>query len=252
MTIASEITRLQEAKADIKASIQGKWVTVPNSAKLDTYSTYIDQIESWTWMDLFLPASLTIQDAFINSSRTVYMSNSIFDTVSPDGNTYYHYFRYEDDASTAYETYRIWVITKTAWNNLWLVQNLTAIDERNVHFLERIVDRRMKKEWNDVILSLLYTEEYDSSWQTASWRSKTYYCANFVNTSCTNVTLWTINADSWWQYSQADIDSMYSAWQTSCWMTSSEVIASLWLTSLSITYWSSSSRYTLVATLNIN
>lgn len=46
MTIASEITRLQWAKADIKTAIENKWVTVPSSAKLDTYDTYIDQISS--------------------------------------------------------------------------------------------------------------------------------------------------------------------------------------------------------------
>lgn len=44
MTIASEITRLQWAKADIKTSIEWKGVSVPSSAKIDTYSTYIDQI----------------------------------------------------------------------------------------------------------------------------------------------------------------------------------------------------------------
>ncbi len=46
MTIASEITRLQWAKADIKTAIQWKWVTVPVSAKLDAYDDYISQIET--------------------------------------------------------------------------------------------------------------------------------------------------------------------------------------------------------------
>ena len=46
MTVASEITRLQTAKADIKTAIQGKWVSVPASAKLDTYDTYINQIDT--------------------------------------------------------------------------------------------------------------------------------------------------------------------------------------------------------------
>lgn len=46
MTIASEITRLQWAKANARTSIQNKWVTVPSSAKLDTYHTYIDQIDT--------------------------------------------------------------------------------------------------------------------------------------------------------------------------------------------------------------
>ncbi len=44
MSIASEITRLQNAKADIKTSIEAKGVTVPASAKIDTYDTYIDSI----------------------------------------------------------------------------------------------------------------------------------------------------------------------------------------------------------------
>ncbi len=59
MTIASEITRLQWAKSDIKTSIENKGVAVPSSANLDTYDTYIDQIEqgdggvlSW-WLVLF-------------------------------------------------------------------------------------------------------------------------------------------------------------------------------------------------------
>ena len=46
-TVASEIQRIQNAKAAIKTSIEWKWVAVPSSAKLDTYSTYIDQIEQW-------------------------------------------------------------------------------------------------------------------------------------------------------------------------------------------------------------
>lgn len=47
MTIASEITRLQWAKSDIKTSIEWKGVSVPSDAKLDTYSGYIDQIVQW-------------------------------------------------------------------------------------------------------------------------------------------------------------------------------------------------------------
>lgn len=46
MAIANEITRLQTAKSDIKTAIEGKWVTVPASAKLDTYASYIGQIPS--------------------------------------------------------------------------------------------------------------------------------------------------------------------------------------------------------------
>lgn len=44
MSIASEITRLQAAKADIKAAIENKGVTVPSAATLDEFSDYIDEI----------------------------------------------------------------------------------------------------------------------------------------------------------------------------------------------------------------
>ena len=44
MSIANEITRLQGAKADIKTAIEAKGVTVPSSATLDDFDTYIGQI----------------------------------------------------------------------------------------------------------------------------------------------------------------------------------------------------------------
>ena len=44
MSIASEIQRLQQAKASIKTSVWTKWVTIPNNIKLDSYGTYIDRI----------------------------------------------------------------------------------------------------------------------------------------------------------------------------------------------------------------
>lgn len=44
MSISSEITRLQNAKASIKTSIENKGVTVPSATKLDGYSTLIDSI----------------------------------------------------------------------------------------------------------------------------------------------------------------------------------------------------------------
>lgn len=44
MSIASEITRLQQAKADIKTAIENKGVTVPRSATLDDYADFVDSI----------------------------------------------------------------------------------------------------------------------------------------------------------------------------------------------------------------
>ena len=46
MSIASEITRLQGAKDDLRTAIQAKGVTVPTTAKLDDYDTYVQSIST--------------------------------------------------------------------------------------------------------------------------------------------------------------------------------------------------------------
>lgn len=46
MSIASEITRLQTAKADLKTSIESKGVSVSASATLDDYADYVDSIST--------------------------------------------------------------------------------------------------------------------------------------------------------------------------------------------------------------
>lgn len=47
MTIASEISRLQQAKSDIKTAIEGKWVEVGSNVKLDEYAACIWEIQQW-------------------------------------------------------------------------------------------------------------------------------------------------------------------------------------------------------------
>lgn len=44
MSIATEISRIQSAKVDIKTAIEAKGVTVPSSATIDTYDDYVSQI----------------------------------------------------------------------------------------------------------------------------------------------------------------------------------------------------------------
>lgn len=46
MSVTSEITRLQNAKADLKTAIEGKGVTVPSNTKLDGYADLVDSIET--------------------------------------------------------------------------------------------------------------------------------------------------------------------------------------------------------------
>lgn len=46
MSIATEITRLQTAKANLKTSIENKGVTVPSATTLSGYSALVDSIET--------------------------------------------------------------------------------------------------------------------------------------------------------------------------------------------------------------
>ena len=63
MSIASEISRLNTAKADIKAAIQNKGVSVPSSTKIDGYAQLINgiptadpMIDNHYYRDLGLPS----------------------------------------------------------------------------------------------------------------------------------------------------------------------------------------------------
>ena len=45
MSVTSEITRLQNAKADLKTAIEGKGVAVPSTTKLDGYADLVESIQ---------------------------------------------------------------------------------------------------------------------------------------------------------------------------------------------------------------
>lgn len=70
MSISSEISRLTQAKSDIKTAIESKGVTVPSSAKLDDYHDYIDDIEQGSTPNL--------------QSKSVSITENGTTTVEPD------------------------------------------------------------------------------------------------------------------------------------------------------------------------
>lgn len=112
MSIASEITRLQTAKADLKTAIEGKGVTVPSSAKLDAYPALVESIQqggggdddNWylvvqneskafvffpqigsSW-DMSAPSSLLIRQSYIYfayKGEKYYITNFAYDTNLP-------------------------------------------------------------------------------------------------------------------------------------------------------------------------
>lgn len=70
MSISSEISRLTQAKADIKTAIENKGVTVPSNAKLNDYPDLIDDIEQGSTPNL--------------QRKTVSITENGTTTVEPD------------------------------------------------------------------------------------------------------------------------------------------------------------------------
>ena len=111
MSIASEITRLQTAKTDIKTAIEAKGVTVPSSAKLDTYDDYIAQISGGGGSSLkfgvlrpdaeliktFSYDKYIVEDeevtlpAYNTTAETLKASETLTETVATDLTTYNYY-----------------------------------------------------------------------------------------------------------------------------------------------------------------
>ena len=102
MSIASEISRLQTAKADLKTAIEGKGVTVPSSTKLDGYADLVDSIETgggggtmYTYICLGgMMDSLSVSEAsHLEGAQMWWPMFRMWDFVDdmPDPNSQYYY-----------------------------------------------------------------------------------------------------------------------------------------------------------------
>lgn len=112
MTIASEIQRLQWAKADMQISIGNKWVTVPSTAKLDEYAWYIDQIQQGSSSGLiyYFTGILSISSNMVNIGSHDHVEEKYSDYSWIDGtNLYlvrpYEYYDYSSSWHSYYKTY---------------------------------------------------------------------------------------------------------------------------------------------------
>lgn len=113
MTIASEITRLQWAKATARTSIINKGVDVPTSASVEDYHTYIDQIQTWWYFDWVKLKEYKWYDTASVPTITGYYSWE-------ENNNQYALIVWSQNESNDNTRYRyggVW-IKHTAWNDL--------------------------------------------------------------------------------------------------------------------------------------
>lgn len=71
MSIANELSRLQQAKSDLATSIENKGVTVPAATTLDGYAALVDQIQTGS----LLPYDARIE--YLRCSGTQYINTGI-------------------------------------------------------------------------------------------------------------------------------------------------------------------------------
>ena len=92
MSIATDLTRLQTAKADLKTAIEGKGVTVPSATKIDGYADLVDSIPSggggYSWNEV------TMTSSFANSQGAL---NTLFGTISGKGGLAYIHGKAQSD-----------------------------------------------------------------------------------------------------------------------------------------------------------
>ena len=116
-TIAENLSRIQSAKTDIKTAIEAKGVTVPSSATIDTYATYVSQISGggaatpsnlsdWTYDSFGKITSAVIRNGVTSINNSAFYKCHYLSTVTiPDSVTsigelaFYGCFSYNLDLS---------------------------------------------------------------------------------------------------------------------------------------------------------
>lgn len=134
MSIASEISRIQTAKAAIKTSIENKGVTVPSGTLIDGYSTLIDQIEGGGGSEM--PANLSdwSYDANGNVTSVVYTASTMANNT------------YEASSLSAITITNITAIPNYAFNNstklknINIQSNITSVGENAFNACNNLTD----------------------------------------------------------------------------------------------------------------
>jgi len=115
MSVVSEITRLQNAKASLKTAIEGKGVTVPSSTKLDGYADLVDSIQQGGGGDdekWYIIHSDTYANAYIKQNDNLWYTQGYSIDIYGGKNFYFSY-KGEKYYITEIRTYTNLLLSKT-------------------------------------------------------------------------------------------------------------------------------------------
>lgn len=142
MSIASELSRLQQAKSDLATSITNKGVTVPAATTIDGYAALVDQIQQGGGT---LPYDAEIEylestgtqwidtGIILNSSNNVIVELKIAQTANTTGVSFY-FAQYGPDNIPIFGAYSN-ASTRfgCVYRNKWAASTVSV--DRNVHIL---------------------------------------------------------------------------------------------------------------------
>lgn len=151
MTIASEITRLQWAKATARTSIINKWVSVPASASVEDYHTYIDQIQQWNPFTTTMPIRYILDidgtrewRADIECKTSFVYGDYMFWTVS--GSTF----------TSTYDVFKAnFLVYKKGWTDIKYINGDSSTSRDRFYYRQW----GYSISWNNITLGLGYTTD---------------------------------------------------------------------------------------------
>lgn len=94
MSISAEITRIQGAKTSLKSAIESYGVSVPDSAKIDEYSSYIGNIKTTTFF------SMTISTLKWSNNTAVFTYNEYPKLNDIKDSSYIEFIAKDESAKT--------------------------------------------------------------------------------------------------------------------------------------------------------
>ena len=96
MSVQTELTRITNAKAAVKAAIEGKGVTVPDGTKLDGMAVLIDSIEAGGGAEnlfgTYFETGSIIPASDITSDYTIEFQNNFTQVPGNNDSPYYNFF----------------------------------------------------------------------------------------------------------------------------------------------------------------
>lgn len=254
-TIATEISRIQSAKAWIKTSIEWKWVSVPSDAKIDAYPSYIDQISWWVSYEEYERA--LAQWTFWRYWQTSRSGNLDYNKYWVDwwlatwewwsrDWTVYHIFSFWmwDTSSSGRSQYPFVVhLTKEVWTwfNRWFTRSTWTSRDRSSSSLSdwqySWIDRnywvRAKYNWDKNIDIVRWWQ-----WDYIVSRQVEWWAWNQINISAEHNNSETIMFVNGW-----DNNEVYNDWIANCWISDSELVTGTnYIQSLTI-WWDNNNYY---------